>query len=448
MSERTHAWAIAICLGLLGLSLTGGLWPAAAPAQEQPPAPAGSGPVWVITLADSINPGSAEMLIQGLKQAARDDAACVVLMIDTPGGLARSMRAMVRAVLASPVPVVSFVAPSGARAASAGAFLVLAGSVAAMAPATNLGAAHPVGPGGSEIKGSMAHKVVNDLVALATSLARRRGRDPAAAARMVTDSASYDAAQARRLGLVDLVARDLGSLLKSLEGRVVETGAGPRRITSQGRALHYYQPGWRLRLLSLLASPDLAYILLMIGLMGLYFELSHPGAIFPGVIGGISLILALFAMSTLPVSYTGLALIGLGVVLFVLEIKVASAGLLSLGGAVCLVLGSVMLFRSDQEMIRVSLQVLVPTVGGVVAFFAVVTWLAVRAQLRQAITGREGLVGAKGVMVAPDRVRVMGELWRAKSEVPLEVGQEVEVLAVEGLELTVAPRLPGGGGKG
>jgi membrane-bound serine protease (ClpP class) len=405
-------------------------------------APAGSGPVWVITLANSINPGSAEILAEGLKQAAQDDAACVVLMIDTPGGLERSMRAMVRAVLASPVPVVCYVAPSGARAASAGAFLVLAGAVAAMAPATNLGAAHPVGPGGSEIKGPMADKVVNDLVALATSLAKRRGRDPAAAARMVTDSASYDAAQARRLGLVDVVARDLGTLLKALEGRMVETSAGPRRITSQGRALHYYQPDWRLRLLAFLASPDLAYILLMIGLMGLYFELSQPGAIFPGVIGGICLILALFAMSTLPVSYTGLALIGLGVVLFVLEIKVASAGLLSLGGAVCLVLGSVMLFESDQEMIRVSLNVLVPTVGGVVAFFAVVTWLAVRAQLRQAITGREGLVGAKGVMVASDRVRVMGELWRAKSHVPLEAGQEVKVLAVEGLELTVAPLPP------
>ncbi len=442
MRERTHAPVIAVCLLLLGLSLAGGPGAAPAPAQEHPPAPAGSGPVWIITLADSINPGSAEMLTQGLAQAAKENAACVILMIDTPGGLARSMRAMVRAVLASPVPVVSYVAPAGAQAASAGAFLVLAGAVAAMAPATNLGAAHPVGPGGSEIKGSMAHKVVNDLVALAASLAKRRGRDPAAAARMVTHSASYDALQARRLGLVDLVARDLGSLLKALEGRVVETAAGPRRITSRGRALHYYQPGWRLRLLSFLASPDLAYILLMIGLMGLYFELSHPGAIFPGVIGGICLILALFAMSTLPVSYTGLALIGLGVILFVLEIKVASAGLLSLGGAVCLVLGSVMLFQSDQEVIRVSLQVLVPTVGGVVAFFAVVTWLAVRAQLRRALTGREGLVGAKGVMVAPDRVRVMGELWRAKSEVPLEPGQEVEVLSVEGLELTVAPRLP------
>jgi len=426
-------------LAMLLITLTAGMAACPAAAAQAGEPPAGSGPVFIIELKDTVNPGSADYLAAGLEAAAQAQAACAVIQLDTPGGLVDSMRAMVRAILASPVPVVVYVAPSGARAASAGAFLVLAAPVAAMAPATNLGAAHPVAAGGQEIKGAMADKAVADLKAMISGLAKRRGRDPGPAVKMVTDSASYDAGQAKELGLVDILAGDLGQLLSALEGRVAQTSAGPMRIAVQGKPLRFYEPSLRHKVLSLLASPNLAYILLMIGLMGLYFELSNPGAILPGVVGGLALILALYAMSAMPVSYTGLALIGLSVVLFITEIYVVSGGVLAVGGAVALVLGSLMLFESDEEMFTVSLSILIPTVTAVVVFFGAVTWLAMRAQLRKTSTGSEGLLGQRGVVVAPGRVRVLGELWRARSGKPLVPGQEVVVTEVDGLLLTVEP---------
>ncbi len=424
---------------LLLVLLSAGMTTVPAGAKEPATPTAGQGPVFVIDLNDTVNPGSADYLATGLEAAAEANAACVVIQLDTPGGLADSMRDMVKAILASPVPVVVYVAPSGARAASAGAFLVLAAPIAAMAPATNLGASHPVAAGGQEIKGAMADKAVADLKAMIIGLAKRRGRNPEIAAKMVTESASYDAGQAKELGLVDMVAGDLGQLLVALEGRVVQTAAGLMRIVTKGKALRFFEPSLRHKILSLLASPNLAYILLMIGLMGLYFELSNPGAILPGVVGGLSLLLALFAMSALPISYTGLALIGLSVVLFIAEIYVVSGGVLAIGGAVALILGSVMLFESDNEMLRVSLSVLIPTVAGVVVFFGAVTWLAMRAQLKKASTGSEGLMGQKGVVVTPGQVRVVGELWKAQSSHSLEPGQEVVVTAVEGLLVSVEP---------
>jgi membrane-bound serine protease (ClpP class) len=316
----------------------------------------------------------------------------------------------------------------------------LAAPVAAMAPATNLGAAHPVGAGGKDIQGAMADKAVADLSAMIASLAKRRGRPVEPATKMVAESASYDSGRARELGLVDLVAPELGALLTALQGKAVETAAGRRSIRTEGKAITFHRPGLRHQLLSLLANPNLAYILLMIGLMGLYFELSHPGTILPGVVGGLSLILALFAMSTLPVSWTGLALIGMAVVLFVAEIYVASGGLLALAGAASLVLGSVMLFETEQSLVELSLWVMVPTVAGVTAFFGAVTWLAMRAQISRATTGAEGLVGMAAVAVDAGRVRVMGELWRARAPRPLEPGEKVRITAVDGLELAVEPQ--------
>jgi membrane-bound serine protease (ClpP class) len=424
-----------LLLALLSIGL------AMLPAQaKEPAAPAtGAGPVFVIELKDTVNPGSADYLAAGLEAAAEAGAACAVIQLDTPGGLVDSMRAMVKAILASPVPVVVYVAPSGARAASAGAFLVLAAPIAAMAPATNIGAAHPVGSGGKDIKGIMGEKAVADLKAMIIGLAKRRGRDPEPAAKMVTDSASYDAGRAKELGLVDILAGDLGQLLLALEGRVVQTATGPMRIATKGKTLRFFEPSLRHKILSLFASPNLAYILLMIGLMGLYFELSNPGAVLPGVVGGLALILALFAMSALPISYTGLALIGLSVVLFIAEIYVVSGGVLAVGGAVALVLGSVMLFETDNELLKVSLSVLIPTVAAVVAFFGAVTWLAMRAQLKKASTGSEGLLGQRGLAVAEGQVRVMGELWKARSAQPLEPGHEVVVTKVDGLVLNVEP---------
>ncbi len=403
------------------------------------PNAAAQGKVWVIDLNDTVNPGTADFLVNGLEQAATASASLVVIRLDTPGGLVTSMREMVKAILACPVPVVVYVAPAGARATSAGAFLMLAAPVAAMAPATHVGAAHPVGGQGQDIKGTMGEKAVSDLSALAVSLAKRRGRDPKLAEEMVTKSVSFDAAKAKELGLADVLARDLGELLQALQGRKVATVDGEKTIDTKGSAIYFHQPGWRDKLLSLLASPNLAYILLMIGLAGIYFEFSHPGAVFPGVVGGLALILAFFAMSALPVSYAGLALIGLAVVLFFAEIKIASYGVLSLGGAISLILGSMMLFKSGDAVLAVSLTVLVPTALSMILFFGGVAYVAGRAQLAKSVTGQEGLLGSEGEVVDAGRVRLLGELWRYTSPQPLEPGQKIEVTAVHGLEVEVRP---------
>jgi membrane-bound serine protease (ClpP class) len=411
------------------------------PAQAAKPSPP-DGPVWIIELADTINPGSAEYFKKSLALAVEANASLTVIQLDTPGGLVDSMRSMVKDIMAFPLPLVVYVAPAGSRATSAGAFLMLAAPLAAMAPATHMGAAHPVGGGGKEIEGTMGEKVLSDLTALAVSLAKRRGRDPKLAEEMVTKSVSFDATQAKELKLVDIVARDLASLLGALEGMKVATAAGEMVIATAGKALHFHTPGWREKLLSALASPNLAYILLMIGMAGIYFELSNPGTIFPGVIGGLSLILAFFAMSSLPVSYAGLALIGLAVVLFLAEIKVTSYGMLSLAGAVSMILGSIMLFDSGDQMLAISLGVLVPTAIGVIGFFATVAFLAGRAQFSKGVTGMEGMVGARGQVVDKTRVRILGELWSYESQAPLAPGQEVVVTASRGLLLEVKPAAP------
>ncbi|MFH1058494.1 MAG: NfeD family protein [Pseudomonadota bacterium] len=439
------AWGLTLLLGLWALPVAAvPTAPPPSPAPATPaapaaPAPGGQGPVWVIELKDNVNPGSARYLVEALQQAAAADAALAVIQLDTPGGLVESMRAMVQAILAAPIPVAVYVAPSGARAASAGAFLVLAAPLAAMAPATQVGAAHPVGAGGQDIKGAMAGKVTQDLMAMARGLAQRRGRPPEVAERMVRESLSLEAGQALKDGVIDVLASDLGSLLGQLEGVTVATAAGPRTITSRGRALVFHTPDWRESLLSALANPNLAYILLMIGLAGLYFELSHPGAIFPGVVGGLALILAFFAMSTLPVSYAGLALIILAVLLFILEIKVVSGGLLALGGAGALILGSIMLFDSPGQLTALSLSVLLPTLITVIAFFGGVAWVAAKAQRAQAVTGAEGLIGQRAVALDAGRVRVLGEIWRAKAAAPFAAGQELIVTKVDGLTLSVEP---------
>jgi membrane-bound serine protease (ClpP class) len=404
----------------------------------------GDGPVWVINLADTINPGSEQFLIQSLDKAEKENACLVVIKVDTPGGLADSMRRMVQAIIKARVPVAVFVAPAGARATSAGAFLVLAGHVSAMAPATHLGAASPVGAGGSDIKGTMADKAKSDLGALITSLAKRRGVDPLLAKEMVTEARSFDAIKAKEAGLVDLLARDLDALLKALEGRTVATGLGKVTIRTKGKGVKIHEPGLRDKILSALANPNLAYILLMIGLGGLYFELSHPGAILPGVVGALCLILAFFALSALPVSFAGMALIGLSVVLFIAEINITSYGLLSVAGAISLLLGSLMLFETDQagQLIGISLSVLIPTVTATILFFATIAYLAGKAQLVKSITGMEGLIGETGVVIGSGKVRVMGEIWRASGADGLDPGGKVKVLGHEGLDLRVAPYDP------
>ncbi|MEJ5377521.1 MAG: nodulation protein NfeD [bacterium] len=401
----------------------------------------GSGPVIVLHVDSVINPVTAEFIDENVKRAASRDAALVVVQLDTPGGLDTAMREIVKSILNSPVPVAVYVAPSGARAASAGVFITLAADVAAMAPGTNIGAAHPVAMGGKDMGDEMAKKVENDAVAYIQSIAARRNRNAQWAEQAVRKSVSIPAEEALRLDVIDLVAKDLDDLLAQLQGGTLMRDSGEMKLDVKGRPVEHVEMGWRQRILNALSNPNVAYILLMIGLAGLYFELAHPGSIFPGVIGGISLILAFYALHTLPINYAGVMLILLSIVFFIAELKVSSYGLLTLAGVVSLTLGSIMLFNAPGAYQKLAWKVLIPTVLAVSGFFAVVATLAFKAYMRKPVAGSRGMIGEKGSAmsrIAPrGRVFVHGEIWDAMSEEPIEEGQRVEVTGIQGLTLQV-----------
>ena len=395
----------------------------------------------VISIDESINPGTAAFLARGTQEAEQDEAVLLVVQLDTPGGLVSSMRTMVKTIMNASVPVVVYVSPSGAQAASAGVFVVMAADVAAMAPGTNIGAAHPVVAGGKEMDETMNTKMVNDLVAFIKSIASRRGRNADWAEEAVRKSVSITAEEALKLHVVDLVAKDMNDLLEKLEGWPVQTRDGEKKLALKGASIERIQENLRDKILKTVSNPNIAYILMLIGLAGLYFELSHPGAIFPGVIGGISLILAFYAFQTLSVNYAGLLLILLGAILFLLEIKVTSYGLLSIGGVICLTLGSIMLFNTGNSDVQVSWSVLIPAVLIISSFFIAVALLAIRAHIARPRTGYQGLIGeiavAKEALAPEGKVFVHGELWNATSEDIVTAGTRVEVIGVENLLLKV-----------
>ena len=395
------------------------------------------GPVFVIDLEGPINPATADFVARGLEKAKDRGASLAVIQMDTPGGLGSSMRTIVKAILNSPVPVVVYVGPKGAGAASAGVMVTVAGDVAAMAHGTNIGAAHPVGAGGKDIGGDMNKKVVNDMAAYGRGIAEQKGKNGQWVEKAIRESVSITAEEAKEKNVVDLVANDMDDLLKSLDGRVVKTPSGKTTLSTKGKQIIHYKPGLRDKILKIISDPNISYILMMIGLAGLYFELAHPGAVFPGVIGAISLILAFFSFQTLPVNYAGVILIFLAIIFFVAEIKVASYGILSIGGLVSLILGSLMLF----ENMRVSLKLMMPTIVLVGGFFVVVAGVAFRALRSKPTGGSEGIVGELGEVreaIDPEGlVFVHGEYWRAFSEEPIEPGEKVEVTGINGLLLNV-----------
>jgi membrane-bound serine protease (ClpP class) len=395
------------------------------------------GQVFILDLEGAISPASAMYVKRGIETASEKGATLVVIRLDTPGGLASSMRTIVKAILNSTVPVAVYVAPSGASAASAGVMVTVAAHVAAMAPGTNIGAAHPVGAGGKDIDKTMSEKVVNDMAAYARSIAEERGRSGEWVEKAIRESVSITADEAVEKHVVDMIAVDLDDLLRKMDGREVMVAGKKVTLRTLGLKRVYYKPGLRDRVLGTISDPNISYILMMIGLAGLYFELAHPGAIFPGVIGGISLILAFYSFQALPVNYAGLLLILLGVIFFILETQVPSFGMLSVGGLIAFVLGSMMLF----EDIGVSLSLMMPTILLVGAFFVVVAGLAFRAQRARPSSGKEGLLGEKGFArdtIDPEGlVFVHGEHWKALSEERIEPGERVEVVAMEGLILKV-----------
>lgn len=417
---------------------------------------AAAGPAWAaqpvatIEMDSAITPVTVRLLTTAIDRAQSDGAQALVVLLNTPGGLERSMRSMVQSILASPVPVIVYVSPTGARAASAGVFITMAAHVAAMAPATNIGAAHPVPVGGGGMDKEMTKKVENDAAAFARTIAAERGRNVEWAEKAVRSSVSATEREAVSLKVVDLVADSVPDLLDKIDGRTVKTSRGPVTFATKGAPVKTIEVGFRDRFLALISDPNVAYLLMMGGLLGIFFELSNPGAILPGIIGGICLILAFFAFQSLPVNWAGLLLLLFGVILLIAEIKVVSHGVLAIGGVVSMLLGSIMLYdSSDVTGIRLSWAVILPTVGATAGLVFLAVSMGIRALYRPAATGPSAMVGRIGVARTPlqpeGQVLIDGELWRAVSpDGGIEVGEPVQVTAIDGLTLTVtrSPRRP------
>lgn len=421
--------------GVLGLVL--GVVAVAAPAVEARAA----GRVALLEIEGVINPVTLRLIGTAIDRAQAEGSQALVIQLDTPGGLERSMRAIVQRMLNAEVPVVVYVAPTGARAASAGVFITLAAHVAAMAPATNIGAAHPVALGGQVDKEALK-KIENDAAAFIRTVAQERGRNADWAERAVRQSVSITEREAVRLRVVDLVAESLPDLLQKIDGRTVRTKRGMVTLATRTAEIRPIEVGLRDRILNIITDPNVAYVLMMLGMIGLLAELYNPGAIFPGVIGGISLILAFFAFQSLPINYAGLLLILFGLVLLVAEIKVVSHGLLAIGGIVSMALGSLMLFEAPEAGFRISWWVILPTVGATAGLFLFVLTAGVRALARRPLLGAHGLIGQVGVArgpLAPEGwVTVQGEIWRAVAEAgPIDDGTPVRIVDVQGLTLKV-----------
>jgi len=397
----------------------------------------------VIKVAGVVNPVMSEFITKSIDQAVEEGDELLVIELDTPGGLDTSMRSIVQKIMGSSIPVAVYVSPTGARAASAGVFITISAHIAAMAPGTNIGAAHPVGVGGKMDK-TMAEKAVNDAAAYIKSIAKKRGRNAEWAEEAVRKSVSITHETALELHVIDFVAKDINDLLRQINGMVVETTKGKITLNTKDVNIKHREMGLRHKILNLISDPNIAYLLMLLGFYGLFFELTNPGAIFPGVVGAICLILALYSFQTLPVNYAGLILIVFGIILFILEVKVTSFGLLTIGGIVSMLIGSLMLFESPLPFFKVSLGVILPAVIITSALFIIAIVLAIKAHRRKPATGTEGLIGLEGEarsdIMNEGLVLVHGEIWQAWSDQEIKKGQKVVVDSVDRLKLKVRPK--------
>ena len=399
--------------------------------------------IYLLEVDGIINPATAGYIIKGIEKAEQEGASCLVIQMDTPGGLMESMRSIVKRILTAQVPIIVYVAPSGSRAGSAGVFITLAAHIGAMAPGTNIGAAHPVQMGEKEMNKEMEEKILNDTVAYIKTIAKQRGKNEQWAEKAVRESVSVEEDEALKLGIIDLVSPNLEDLVSRVDGRRIELSSGNVvTLKVKGLDIKTFKMSFRHQFLSIISNPSIAYILLMLGFYGLLYELANPGAIFPGVMGGICLILAFFAFQMLPINYAGVALILLGIILFIAEVKITSYGMLSVAGVISLLLGSIMLIDSPAEFLRISfVNVILPVVLVTSAFFLFALIMIVRAHRRRPTTGREGLVGGKGVAktdLKPEGVvEIRGELWNAVAEETIKAGEKIQVEEVEGMKVKV-----------
>ena len=425
----------------------------------------------MLDIDGAIGPAVADYVSGELAALRPSDTGLVILRMDTPGGLDTSMREIIRAILASPVPVAAYVAPGGARAASAGTYITYACAIAAMAPGTNLGAATPVelgvlplppngqqpapgkGKGGDETAGSEpdaasgdteTRKILSDAVAYIRSLADLNGRNADWAAEAVRSAVSLPAADALKLHVIDVIADSAPDLLRQIDGRTVTVAGRPMLLATARLAIVAIPPGWRTQLLAVITNPNIAYLLMLLGAYGLIFELSSPGAVLPGLIGTISLLVALFALDLLPVDYAGAGLVLLGIALMVAEAFIGTLGVLGVGGIVAFIFGSVMMFHGNAPGFGLSIPVVIGATVVTAGFFVLALAMVLRARRRSVVTGGEALIGADGEVVdwrdKKGRVRVKGEIWQARSQHSLQPGARVDVVEREGLVLTVNPQ--------
>lgn len=401
--------------------------------------------VYVITIDGSINPSTSDFIHKSIEEARKNNAECLVIRLNTPGGLLKSTRYIVTDLLASPVPVIVYVSPGGSQAASAGVFITLASNIAVMAPGTNIGASHPVSGDGSKMDSTMSEKVTNDAAAFIRSISEKRNRNVKWSEDAVRNSVSITETEALRDSVIDLIANDINDLLAKVNGREVETSSGKKILNTVNAKIVNHEESWFQKFLGIISDPNIAYILMMIGMSGIMLELYNPGAILPGVVGGICILLGLYGLHTLPINYAGAGLILLAIILFIAEIKVTSYGMLTVSGVIALFLGSMMLIDPSspfEEAVDISMNVIITTVIIVSGIFILLAWLVIRAHKRKAMTGESGLLGEIGevfvdVINGKGTVKVMGEIWKAESSENLAKGDKVKVVGVKDLTITV-----------